>query len=535
MVSLWRKKNTDVEAQDDRQAGGSSGEPTERTRLLQSQDRRANRDEGGYLDPDDPAVSPFNLWSVRLLHRLMVFFAMVTFVWWVLLFISIFVTPPGLSTRGSGYTDFSYACLTLGILMVSLMFFKGPSKAMRISLAGIAVLLLADVITIAAVGQLRWDESWVGLASVVWATLMATWCIMTDRIVEWAKHEEEERLTGRPESRRTLTEWVSILADTFILIVYIVIAVLLTACLVLRAIDSRLEPDGTRYLVDGDKYAVHVACVGNGTDAKGQRHPTILLEAGEHAVEYDFEHWAYNAYKNEVIHRYCYWDRPGYGWSDNAPSPHSAGMSADALSDALASAGEDENGPWISVSAGYGSIVARIFAARNLHRITGIMMIDPLHEDLLNKIGNPTRGFKLWGYGILSPLGIQRLGGAIFKGRTKEDRVYGQSSIETGRVLKAKLQENLVAESLTRSEVNSARNILSSDVPVAVVSSGVEIRNDRSGTWERKQKALSEISDKLSWDVVSKAPHQVWRSRGGAELMEKRLRQLVKAAEKKRV
>ncbi|OCK93627.1 uncharacterized protein K441DRAFT_677934 [Cenococcum geophilum 1.58] len=53
--------------------------------------------------------------------------------------------------------------------------------------------------------------------------------------------------------------------------------------------------------------------------------------------------------ENSTISRYCYWDRPGYAWSDNAPSLHSAGVSADALSEALARAGEE--GPWILVSA----------------------------------------------------------------------------------------------------------------------------------------------------------------------------------------
>jgi len=272
-------------------------------------------------------------------------------------------------------------------------------------------------------------------------------------------------------------------------------------------------------------------CIGDVTTnpVTGRNNPTVLIEAGEEPSEFDFEHWAYSAWQNSTIPRYCYWDRPGYAWSDNAPSPHSAGMSVDALSEALALAGEE--GPWIAVSAGYGSVVSRIFVARHVRDVVGILLIDPLHEDLLHRVGSPRRGFELWGWGILSPMGIRRLGGAIFNGRTSEDRVYGKSVWQTGRFLKAKLQENLVADSLTKSEVSAANNIMAGDTPLAIVSSGIACRRDQE--WERKQKDLTKLTNKLvAWDVVNKAPHEVWHTLAGRTAMEKRLGDLVKLANK---
>jgi pimeloyl-ACP methyl ester carboxylesterase len=288
--------------------------------------------------------------------------------------------------------------------------------------------------------------------------------------------------------------------------------------------------DGKRYFVDEDKYAVHLACVGN--SKKNSTTPTILLESAEDPSEYDFEHWAYAAWKNGTIDRYCYWDRPGYAWSDNAPSPHSAGMCADNLADALAQKGE--RGPYILVSAGYGSIVSRIFSARNYKKVDGIMLIDPLHEDFLSRVGSPTRGFLLWAYGIISPLGIRRIIGALFQGRTREDRVYGRDANQTGKLIKAKLQENLVAQSLTKSEVSTSRSIQTPDTPLVVVSSGIE--TGKSEDWGNKQEDMTKLTDNLiSWDVVNKAPHYVWQTYKGRKVMEKRLGQLVKAAEKFRL
>ncbi|EME44344.1 hypothetical protein DOTSEDRAFT_71996 [Dothistroma septosporum NZE10] len=548
MTSLWgsKKKDNGDQHDDEEQAdqrdfdqgsarprSGNSRtmrEPTERDRLLPANPRPPHAD--GYLDPDDPAVSPYNLWSVRFTRYLTVLFLVLTFLWWVLLLVSIFVSPPGLHTRGSGFFDFAYTTLTSSVLLNSLLFFSSPSLAMRVSQGILSVFLLVNLIIIASVARLRAEEGAPGIASVGWAALMAIWVLFTDRIVAWGKREEEERLTGRPETRRTVKEWLSVLASTTILVVFILITVLTTATLIIRSIDAGLEFDGERIAVDDGKYEVHFACVGNATtDSKGRKSPTILLESAEDPVEYDLEHWAYAAMKNGTIDRYCYWDRPGYAWSDNAPSPHSAGMSADNLAEALAISGEQ--GPWILVGAGYGSIVTRIFSARNFREVVGIMLVDPLHEDLLHRIGDPTTGFIIWGWGIISPLGIRRILGAIFQGQTREDRVFGKAAFTGGKSIKAKLQENLVANSFTKQEISSARTIQATDTPLSIVSSEISVRRDQE--WGDKQKELTNITGKLlSWDVVNKAPHYVWRTYDGRQVMEKRLGELVKAHHKAR-
>ena len=309
------------------------------------------------------------------------------------------------------------------------------------------------------------------------------------------------------------------------MVLYVIIVVLLTAVLVIRSRDATLPAPGKRYLVDGDQYAVHLDCVGNQTYyPDGKPKPTVLLEGGYMPVEYSFEDWVKNAYAKETIERYCYWDRPGIAWSENAPSPHSAGMSADAISEALAVAGEE--GPWILVSAGIGSIYSRIFSARHPRAISGMMLIDGLHEDLLYKTAAPGRGFVLWGRGIISPLGLDRLAGALFKGRSKEDRVFGRSSYQGGKFIKNKLQENLVANTLTKNEVATARNIQTPEVPLVVVTSGVHISKDKD--WKPKQEDLTKITEKLvAWDIVKGAPpEEVWRSTQGRKILEKRLGQL---------
>jgi len=527
-MTLWGNKKDDDDEQAD-EATPTNGERQprqaevdERSRLLPPP--ATGRE--GYLDPDDPAVSPYNLWSVRLLRYLTVLFAILSFLWWVLLLVSIFVSPPGMHSRGSGFFDFSYTTLTLGLLLVGLLFFATPSKAAQISCLVLSVILLVDVIIIVSVPRLRVEEGWVGIASVIWALLISIWTVVTDRTVAWGKHEEEERLTGRQENRRTLREWCSVLTSTIVLVIIAIVAVLLSSTLILRARDASLPSPGQKYYVDGDKYQIHVYCEGNHTNTHGKKLPTVMFEAGYGPFEHTMIQIAQNSIKNGSISRYCYADRPGIGFSENAPSPFSAATAASVLSEALARAGED--GPWILASAGVGSIYSRVFSSRHGSEVHGLLLIDPLHEDLLYRLGSANRGFLLWAWGVISPLGLDRVPAAIFKGRSRQDRVIGRSAYQNGKFIKAKLQEALVADSLTKDEVRSSRNIQLKDTPLVLISSGINMKKDTD--WDHKQRDLSHLTNNLiGWDIVSKAPSEVWSTYEGRQVIEKRLKELVYA------
>ncbi|KAL2849125.1 hypothetical protein BJY01DRAFT_148971 [Aspergillus pseudoustus] len=515
MVSLFQRHKND-------NRGGESEDheqhpPDERTRLLP-------RENDGYLSPDDPAVSPYNLWSVRALRGLSSAFLAVSFVWWTFLLVSLFVSAPALHTRGSGFFAFAYTTLTVGYLLFGLIFFSVPSKPMTIWGVVLAIFLFIDMIITVAVPRIRVEEGWVGIATVVWATIVAIYNIIQNRYVAWGKREEEERLTGREETRRSLREWLAVFAETFFMAIIAIISILFMITLILRARDASLKAPGQKYYVSARNYQVHLNCVGNTTS--NNDYPTILIEGGDGPVEHTLQPFIDELHQKGAIPRYCYWDRPGMAWSDNAPSPFSAGMASDALSEALALA--DEEGPWVLVSAGVGGIYSRIFASRHLLEVEGIFLIDPLHEDYLDGIARPGRGFALWLRGILSPLGLDRIFGAIFRGRTREDRVFGRSAYQTGKYIRAKLQENLVAGSMTRSEIQAARHVQMADTPLTVVSSGVKVDGDKK--WASKQEDLTGITENLrSWDIVKDAPHEVWRTTEGRRVLEKRLREMVSA------
>lgn len=107
----------------------SAPPPDEHTRLLPN---RIDSTHAPLLSPDDPAVSPYNLWSIRLLRYLTILFTLVTFVWWVIVLVSVFATPPGFHTRGSIFSSYGFSSLALANMLFTLIFFIVPSKSVRV-------------------------------------------------------------------------------------------------------------------------------------------------------------------------------------------------------------------------------------------------------------------------------------------------------------------------------------------------------------------------------------------------------------------
>lgn len=375
--------------------------------------------------------------------------------------------------------------------------------------------------------MVRYQEGWVGTVSVLWALLMSLWVLLADRTVEWGKAEEEERLTGRAETRRSVSEWGRVLVETVGLFVLCLAIVLMTLTLMLRSVDAGVAPPGGLYWVDGGTYRMHVFCDGNSTSPEGHTLPTVLLEGGEHPVEDGLWQLARDALGNGSFPRYCLVDRPGFAWSDTAPSPLSAGMEAVAAGEALAKAGE--RGPWVLASAGVGAYYSRVFASQHGDEVRGLVLVDALHDDDLAALGSARRGLLLWLWGVLSPLGLDTLPAALFRGRRSVDRIWGVSARHNAKHIFARLQESLVADSFTRRDVEGSRALMRGDLPLAVVSSGRRVEGD--GAWEGKQRELTKLTGELrAWDVVEGAPHEVWRTEGGRQVVEQRLGEMVRGA-----
>ncbi len=89
--------------------------------------------------------------------------------------------------------------------------------------------------------------------------------------------------------------------------------------------------------------------------------------------------WVYVQPELATFARVCAYDRGGFGGSDRAPLPRTAGRMADELHALLSSAGEPP--PFVVVGHSFGGLVARIFAARYRAVTAGLVLVDPAHPE----------------------------------------------------------------------------------------------------------------------------------------------------------
>lgn len=143
----------------------------------------------------------------------------------------------------------------------------------------------------------------------------------------------------------------------------------------LDARDQRRPPPGELVeLPDGRMLHLQIA----GGEHTG---PTIVLDAGQGMFSPAFAWLQDTLAEHATVVAY---DRPGYGWSTPAARPVDADATADDLHNALTSHGLD--GPYLLVGHSLGAFYAHTFAARHPEHTVGLVLLDPAHEQQLERL-----------------------------------------------------------------------------------------------------------------------------------------------------
>ena len=128
-------------------------------------------------------------------------------------------------------------------------------------------------------------------------------------------------------------------------------------------------PRAPGVLVDIGGQRIHLHCTGAGS-------PTVLLENGSG----DFSvGWALVQPGVGKFARVCSYDRGGYAWSDPGARPRTYAQLALEIHTALIRAHIDP--PYIVVGQSYGGLVVRGFASQYREDVTGMVLVDAVHED----------------------------------------------------------------------------------------------------------------------------------------------------------
>ncbi|HIW31628.1 MAG TPA: alpha/beta hydrolase [Candidatus Paenibacillus intestinavium] len=153
-------------------------------------------------------------------------------------------------------------------------------------------------------------------------------------------------------------------------IVAIILALLWTQMLMNRRNQNRYHCAGRLHMIGQRK--LHI-------DVSGQSEaPTVVFD---HGSEYGASSLTWHMVAERVEHfsRVVTYDRAGYGFSDGGSYPRTSMDHVDDLHQLLLA--ENITGPVIIVGHGYGALNARLFAYRFPKQVSGIILVDALHED----------------------------------------------------------------------------------------------------------------------------------------------------------
>lgn len=544
---------------DDNHSSASSVDSARVDRL--TRDRHRDLETQPLLSPDDPRVSPLNVRKVKVLKFFLHLLLFVNLIWLILSLISYFVSIPGFDSHGKSFLEFTFVFIGLYVNFLSYAFFLVPSD-LRIDwyVNWVSFGFLAfDLFVILVIPGQRRQFGFSEYLTLLFAMFSIGLNLASNRFVLHAKHQEEVRLTGRIETRKTFIEHLLIgteFALKFLLVLYVVA---ISLNIFLRSIDAWVDrPWGKLVPAGDDQYSIHLYCQGDvykkeedgaiensqqfANASSSEEQPTIIIDSGNESSE-EFVSWVQELYQLNKIHKYCLYDRPGYGFSDSSPSPYSVGINADILSSVLQR--EKIAGPYLVVGHGVGGLYGRMFATRHISDIHSVLLVDAWSEELLlvnpfkhakNKDTklprqikklNRRHGFKLWLEGVLSLANLVTYYNLIVHRYRSSERIYGRDMRLLGKYLRVKLQEQVAAGLLSYNDLQLTNGVLNdADKQVSVLSSKFSIRQSLNwGNWQRElTKLLRNVHNE--W-VLADAGHRVWEYADGKRQLQKLLLRMV--------
>lgn len=490
------------ESQSSNAAEESENHPNERTSLFRRCSDPVLDNDGSEDYP--PVIDPLNRRSARIYRAvLMLLFAMALF-WLALLSVDQLISVGAGSTQGSGFETFTVTLLGLATIGASLLFYKAPSPSDGTLSLLCAFLLIIDMLIISMVEQLRRRIGILSLAlSYGGATIAFLVSSQSDTIVQQAKEEEQQLVLGHSFTRRSISEWLGVVLSNSLRILIFTLIASMSINLIFDASDSHIRvgtlvpvgsvPDG-----HNDGTYIHLACAPAGTEG-----PVVIIEAGETSGE-EMHGWVQQA---QGIKAVCYWDRPGFGLSDNSPSP----LGIDAVTSYLLAALEIERPEFhdekiVLVSHGIGSLYSRVFANKVANQVLGLMLIDGLHEEQFYSEQTALYGLREFLRGISATVSLKKVAGVI-RGMGAEDRLFGLLVSSQPRLHKAFLQQQVSANRRSAVDISLATGSLPADTPVMIVSSA-EMCKDKQ--WNRYQRLLLKLTDRVvAWKILN-GPHNLW-------------------------
>ncbi len=269
--------------------------------------------------------------------------------------------------------------------------------------------------------------------------------------------------------------------------------------------DYRYPPPGK--MVDVGGYKLHIHSTGEGE-------ATVVLDAGLSGTSIG---WTLVQSAVERFTRVCSFDRAGYAWSEEAASKRTSKNLAEELHTLLHQAGIP--GPYLLVGHSFGGCNALLFADIYPEETLGVILVDSVHEDMLQKFPTPARNqlSRLIEHPSIQCL-LARIGYKRWKGPSSEiEQMFASLPPKMGRMYLAQMNKTNYTKTVSR-EMESFSESLAQlhqshihlqDKPLIVISAGKFSNAQEEKLWSELQHRLLSKSYLAKQIIAKKSDHMI--------------------------
>ncbi|KAH3666730.1 hypothetical protein WICMUC_005547 [Wickerhamomyces mucosus] len=507
----------------------------ENTRLLQSSSSTNARDlesqtqpqdhyvRGVLLSPDDPIVSPLNLYQVQIQLKFLKIFNFINLIILILIIINDFIALGDFINFNNYNFDSYLEILVIGLIIswiiITLWLIEIVSKSGLILNLIFSISILTIELFYFIEDRYKFDRkfTYFQIFAKIWKILLLILINSIDYFTLQGKNHQEIKYTGRIESRRTLNEWFQLLIKFVLKIIILILLGLIILNQILfkydetKAFKEYSIDSNDLYCIDSNcSSKLNVQCFG---DLNSTSQPLIIYDSGYFESSKISSKWIDELFQLGKIDHYCIYDRPGYGLSTNLKSPVSFETISKGLKRALTNGNLELNKDLKFLLVGYnqGGLFSKIFASLIPDKIDSILLIDSWDQDIytnnslyINLIQDVPKlsrfqSIKLYLRGILAKFGFSQQYSWIFHRLNFISRLFN-GLIKNSNYLKSKFQELLSFKILSLKDLQNSNELIK-NVKISIISSNYLIK--KNSNWGQLQKKLIKLSNNLyDWKIV---------------------------------
>lgn len=284
-----------------------------------------------------------------------------------------------------------------------------------------------------------------------------------------------------------------------ILVAFFLVSMIINLVM-LKVENAKYQPPGKLINIEGHK--MHIYGAGQGT-------PTVVMTCGSGTPS---AYTDYSLIQPEIseITRVCIYERPGYGWSEDASTPRNTDQIVSDLKSLLEKAGEYP--PYLFVAHSMGAMEVLAFSEKYPEQVAGIVLIDgtsPLKHIKDTEASISKTGVKV--LRIMNKIGFIRIATELKLVPLLNDRinymVNDNKDIEKFMLYKNFLNDMVIKEgdSITESAQKMYEKINLDNLPLVLVTADTSLKE--LPFWDESQQSLLKLSTDSKQIIVKDASH----------------------------